>query len=244
MDTHDFDRRAFVGELQVGAAKGVRIGPAVGAAVACVLAVLGAAVLPGLVSHPLGTTPAATGAAGAGSAPGQGAAASNVPASSSYELTYASSLVVGAGAQCCGGSGGAWTATPTGGFPAFTGRAETSVDSTAWYEWSLGEPVGGHRWDQLKVRVWIPSSGAAWVRFTVTTTAGAATNVSSYDVPEQEYQGWYELPATFLVGTPDRRTGSAWVRMTYLRPYSGAAGACGPAGCRTMAAAQIDFRWS
>lgn len=191
MDTHDFDRQAFASGLQVGAAQGVRFGPAIGAGIACVVAVILAAVIPGLVKHPLGTSPATTGPAAQGpAAPGPAAPGSNAPATSSYDLSYANGLIVGPGAQCCASSHGTWTAVASGGFPDFNGGALTSADPNAWYEWSLGRPAGGHRWDQLKIRVWIPASAAAWVRFTVTTTADSATSVSGFDVPEQEYQGW------------------------------------------------------
>jgi hypothetical protein len=134
-----------------------------------------------------------------------------------------------------------------GGYPAFGGPVRTSVDSRAWFEWNLGQPPGGARWDQLKIRVWIPQAQAgAWVRVAVTSTAAGASNVASFDVAEQEYEGWYELPATFTVGTPDRRTGSAWVKMTYLRPYTDQAATqtCADGSCNRMAAAQAEFLWS
>lgn len=243
MDRGEFDPLAFASDLQVDAPRGVRLGPAIGAGIACVLIVLAAAVIPGLIKHPLGT---ASAAASPGAQAPAVPAGPNVPASSSYTLTYSAGLVVGPGAQCCTSSSGTWSPAVSGGFPDFNGPLRTSTDPNAWYEWSLGQPAGGHRWDQLKIRVWIPPSAGAWVRFTVTSTADPASSVTSYDVPEKEYQGWYELPATFVAGTPDRRTGSAWVRMTFLRPYTGAAAdaGCAAGGCRDMAAAQVDFLWS
>ncbi|MCO5971374.1 hypothetical protein [Actinoallomurus soli] len=247
-----------------------RVGPALAAAAAAAVVVVGAAVVPALKKGPLG--PPAAGSTGgvrtganvsAPAAPGGGqaqppaagtqggATPGRVPltgqGASSASLTYANHVIVGPGASCCWTPGGTWSAGGRGGYPAYGGSVRTSADPSAWFEWNLGNPAGGSRWDQVKIRVWIPQTQAgAWVRITVTSTAGGASNVTSFDVAEQEYQGWYELPATFTLGTPDRRTGSAWVRMTYLRPYTDPAAdsACADGSCDRMAAAQAEFLWS
>lgn len=276
------DRYAFA-EVIEGGMRGrgsaLRVGPALAAAMAAVVVVTGAAVIPAMKNGSPGTSPdgartatgvpgqaAPGGAQAGGGLPGQAtiggaqqppaaAPSSGAPAQSpaagqgvaSGSLTYANQVVVGPGASCCWTSGGTWSAGTRGGHPEYGGPVRTSADPSAWFEWNLGDPAGGSRWDQVKIRVWVPQSQAgAWVRITVTSTAGGASNVRSFDVAEQEYQGWYELPATFTLGTPDRRTGSAWVRMTYLRPYTDpAAGAgCADGSCRRFAAAQAEFLWS
>jgi hypothetical protein len=250
------DRKAFAEAMengQQGRRSSLRLGPALAAVAAAMVVVVGAAVIPQLTKNPLGTLPGGPQAAGASAVAGQQAAQGQgqqpvgVQATSAYPLTYASEVVVGPGAACCFSSGGTWAGSATGGYPAQSGEARISSDPAAWFEWDLGQPAVGHRWDQVKVRVWLPSGRAgAWIRLTVTSTAGGAANVAAFDVPEQEYEGWYELPATFTIGTPDQRVGSVWVRMTYLRTYTGPAAdaACANGSCRQMAAAQVQFLWS
>jgi hypothetical protein len=227
----------------------LRLGPAVAAVVLAALAAVGAVVIPQMIHHPgglLGLGQSAPGSqAGQGQPipPGAQGLLPGDPASSSYPLTYGSHLIAGPGAACCFSAGGTWSTRPAGGYPGGSGPVKTSAGPTAWSEWAFGRPSGGHRWDQVKVRVWIPAAGAgAWVRFTVTATAGGASSASTFDVPEQEYEGWYELPATFTIGTPGQRTGSLWVRMTYLRPYPGPG--CADGSCNRMAAAQAELLWS
>lgn len=227
----------------------LRLGPAVAAAVVAALVVVGAVVIPRMVHDPAGllglgqAAPASPGAQGQSLPAGSQGLLPVDAATSSYALTYASHLIVGPGSACCFSSGGTWSTSQTGGYPANGGPVMTSSGHAAWFEWALGQPSGGHRWDQLKIRVWLPAAGAgAWVRLTVTATAGSATSVTAFDLPEQEYEGWYELPATFMIGTPDRRTGSVWLRMTYLRPYPGPG--CADGSCNRMAAAQAEFLWS
>lgn len=262
------DRWAFAETVEDGSQArrpGVRMGPVVGAAAAAVLVVLAVTIVPKVKNNPMGLpqgqTPGAAQtpgngqnlpaqplpAGGQGQSQGQGQAQSTGQTGSSSSLTYANHAIVGPGSACCWTSGGTWTGAASGGYPAYGGPARTSADARGWFEWSLGQPAGGARWDQLKVRVWIPQTQAgAWVRVTVTSTAGGASNVASFDVAEQEYEGWYELPATFTIGTPDRRTGSAWVRMTYLRSYTDQAAnsACADGSCQRMSAAQAEFLWS
>jgi hypothetical protein len=246
----DVRPRTFADAVQVAPPKGgrvIRLGPIIGAAVVCLLVVLFAAVVPTLVKNPLGTSASPTPGA---QSPGTVPAANQSPAArstydSSLPLTYASTLTVGPGAQCCAWATGTWSSIATGGAPDFTGVVHDSTDPGAAQEWALGQPAGGLRWDELKIRVWLPQTGQAWVRITVTTTASGQASVSSYDVLEAQYQGWYELPTTFMIGTPTERTGSAWVKMTYLAPYTGpGAASCGQGGCRRMAAAQVQFLWS
>ncbi|GLY81898.1 hypothetical protein [Actinoallomurus iriomotensis] len=247
------DRWAFAETVESDVRRpGVRLGPALGAAAAAAVVVVAAAVIPQIKKDPLGTArgPATTaGQPAAGQAPaGQASMApQQTPQSGGGDLTYANHAIAGPGGACCSTSGGAWSPAASGGYPEYTGPVRTTTDRNAWYEWNLGRPAGGARWDQIKVRLWIPQAQAgAWVRVTVTSTAGSASNVATFDVAEQEYQGWYELPATFTIGTPDRRTGSAWVKMTYLRPYTdqAAAQACADDSCDRMAAAQAEFLWS
>lgn len=232
-----------------GGRSALRTGPALAAAAVATAVVVGAAVIPQLTRHPLGSpagVPVAPGVGGS-QAPSVQAPPPTVEATSGYPLTFASGTVVGPGTGCCFSAGGRWAESATGGYPDQTGPVRTSTDPAAWSEWSLGQTTAGHRWDQVKVRVWLPSGQAgAWVRFAVTSTAGAGSNVAVFDVPEQEYEGWYELPALFSIGSPERRAGSLWVRMTYLRPYAGPAAdaACADGPCRTMAAAQVQFQWS
>lgn len=246
------DRRAFADAVEQAPQRTgslLRPGPAIAAAVVAAVVVVAAVLVPPLIHNPgalLGV-----GQPGPGGQPGQGQPLSpsgqgllpGNAATSSYALTYGSHLIVGPGSGCCFSAGGAWSTSPAGGYPGGSGPVKTSASPTAWSEWAFGQPSGGHRWDQVKVRVWIPAAGAgAWVRFTVTATAAGATNVSTFDVPEQEYEGWYELPATFMIGTPDQRTGSLWVRMTYLRPYPGPG--CADGSCDRMATAQAELLWS
>jgi hypothetical protein len=254
------DRWAFADTVESGSPArkpGVRLGPAIGAAAAAALVVVAATVIPQIRKDPLGTArgtvpqtpagaPAAQAPAGQTPVAQESPAPQQTPQGGGGSLTYANHAIVGPGGACCSASGGAWTAG-TGGYPAYTGPVRTSADRNAWYEWNLGRPAGGARWDQIKIRLWIPQAQAgAWVRITVTSTAGSASNVATFDVAEQEYQGWYELPATFTIGTPDRRTGSAWVKLTYLRPYTdqAAAQSCADGSCDRMAAAQAEFLWS
>jgi hypothetical protein len=259
-DLEAVDRWAFAETVEDGAQRrsSVRLGPAIGAAAAAVLVVLGATIIPALKNNPLGTSSGqAAGQGGSGqnagaqAAPSQGAGQAQPPAAgptgSSRSLTYANHAIVGPGGACCWSSAGHWSAAASGGYPSYGGPARTSADSRAWFEWNLGQPAGGARWDQMKIGIWIPQSqSGAWVRVTVTATAAGASNVTSFDVAEQEYEGWYELPATFTIGTPDRRTGSAWVKMTYLRPYTdtSAEQTCADGSCARMAAAQAEFLWS
>jgi hypothetical protein len=258
-DLEAVDRWAFAETVERQRRSSVRLGPAIGAAVAAVLVVLGATIIPALKNNPMGTAqgqaPGQSGSgqnAGAQAAPSQGTGQAQQPppagpTGSQRSLTYANRAIVGPGGACCWSSAGHWSAAASGGYPSYGGPARTSADSRAWFEWNLGQPAGGARWDQLKIGVWIPQSqSGAWVRVTVTATAAGASNVTSFDVAEQEYEGWYELPAAFTIGTPDRRTGSAWVKMTYLRPYTDVAGAqtCADGSCGRMAAAQAEFLWS
>jgi hypothetical protein len=265
-DLDAVDRWAFAETVEDGPQRrsSLRLGPAIGAAVAAVLVVLGVTIIPQLKNNPMGLPqgqpPAGQVPGGSGQNAGGQTAAAQAPqggqgqfpgsgqvGSSGSSLTYANHVIVGPGGACCSSSGGTWSAAARGGYPEYGGPARTSADSRAWFEWDLGQPAGGARWDQLKIRVWIPQTQAgAWVRVTVTSTAAGASNVTSFDVAEQEYEGWYELPARFTIGTPDRRTGSAWVRMTYLRAYADtAAGAtCADGSCGRMAAAQTEFLWS
>jgi hypothetical protein len=262
--TQEVDRWAFAETVEDGPGtrrSGVRLGPALGAAAAAVLVVLAVTIIPQVKKNPMGLPqgqPPAGQSPGAGQNTGaQGAPAQAAPGGAQFpsgaqtgapgSLTYANHAIVGPGAACCWSSGGTWSGATSGGYPSYAGPARTAADSRAWFEWDLGQPAGGARWDQMKIRIWIPQSQAgAWVRVTVTSTAGGASNVTSFDVAEQEYEGWYELPATFTVGTPDRRTGSAWVRMTYLRSYTDAAAqqTCADGSCGRMAAGQAEFLWS
>jgi hypothetical protein len=261
------DRWAFAETVEDGSQGRrfpVRLGPAVGAAVVALLIVVGITVVPQLTSGiaggqatGAGQSTTGQGTSGQGTS-GQTGTGQQMPADSgqqptsgqggsSSSLTYANHTIVGPGSACCWTSGGTWSNAANGGYPEYSGPVRTSADPASWFEWNLGQPTGGARWDQVKVRVWLPQSQAgAWVRLTVTTTAAGATNVASFDVAEQEYEGWYELPATFTIGTPDRRTGSAWVKMTYLRPYTdpAARSACADGSCSRIAAAQAEFLWS
>lgn len=246
------ERGDFAEAVESGSARGgrsaLRTGPALTAAAVATIVVVGVAVISQLTRHPAGSPAGVPTAADGGSQrPAVQAPPPTAEATSGYPLTFASGTVVGPGAGCCFSDGGRWAGSATGGYPDQTGPVDTSTDPAAWSQWSLGQTTAGHRWDQVKVRVWLPSGRAgAWVRFTVTSTAGADSNVASFDVPEQEYEGWYELPALFTIGSPDQRAGSLWVRMTYLRPYAGPAAdaACADGPCRTMAAAQVQFLWS
>lgn len=227
----------------------MRLGPAIAAVVVGAIIAVGAVVIPRMIHNPGGMLGLGQSAPGGGAGQGQQLPPSaqgllpGDPATSSNALTYRSHLIVGPGAACCFSVHGTWSTSPAGGYPAGSGPVRTSASPSAWSEWAFGQPSGGHRWDQVKVRVWIPAAGAgAWVRFTVTATVGGASSSSTYNVPEEEYEGWYELPATFTIGTPDQRTGSLWVRMTYLRRYPGPGCAGGP--CDRMAAAQAELLWS
>jgi hypothetical protein len=239
----------------------LRLVPALSAAAVALLVTAAVIVLPTMRHGFGGTMPTGgsnatnPGYAGQG-LPGQGLPGQGYPGGvgaggpsggGSYALTYANQVTVGLAAKCCSTFGGTWPTHTEGGYPDYRGPAAVTNDPAAWFEWNLGQPSGGRRWDQMKLRVWIPRSPAgAWVRYTVTATHEGATDVTTFDVPQQEYQGWYELPGTFSVGSPDQRTGSAWVRMTYLRPYSGPAadGVCRSGGCQQMAAGQVQFMWS
>lgn len=251
------DSRAFADAVEQAPQRPgapLRLGPAIAAAVAAALVAVGAVVIPQLIHNPgglLGLGQPATGGQPGQGQPGQGqpvppsaqGLAPGDPATSSLPLTYGSHLIVGPGAACCFSAGGSWSTTAAGGYPGGSGPVKISASPAAWSEWAFGKPPGGNRWDQVKVRVWIPAAGAgAWVRFTVSATAGGATSISAFDVPEQEYEGWYELPATFTIGTPDQRTGSLWVRMSYLRAYPGPG--CADGSCDRMAAAQAELLWS
>jgi hypothetical protein len=92
----------------------------------------------------------------------------------------------------------------------------------------------------------IPDTQAtASVRYTVATSQASGSEVRTFNVAQQDYQGWYELPAIFSIGTPDRRTGSVWVRMAHQKPADGGPGAQCPGGvCPSMAASQVEFAWS
>jgi hypothetical protein len=158
-------------------------------------------------------------------------------------LTFANQLMVGPGAASGFGQRGQWSGANAGA-PAFKGpdrwvAAGTPAGASASAQWSLGNPSGGQRWDQVRVQAWTPSAHAlAWVRYTVTSTDGTAQSVRTFDVSQQALTGWYTLPADFRIGTPTQRTGTITVRMAYLRPYAGDANGC------QMAAAQMQFEWS
>jgi hypothetical protein len=135
---------------------------------------------------------------------------------------------------------GQWSAA-SGGAPGFAGPDRWSTAAAAASaQWTLGSPGGGRRWDDVRVRAWIPNDHAvAWVRYTVTSTNGGAAAVRTFDVSQRALNGWYTLPAAFRIGTPAQRTGTIAVRMTYLRPDTTMA----TGGCE-MAAAQVRFEWS
>jgi hypothetical protein len=160
-------------------------------------------------------------------------------------VTLTNGLTVGPGAACCFTQSGAWTADEDGGAPGFGGPDRWSRSAGATFQWNLGSPIGGRRWDQVGVQVWIPNHHAgAQVRYAVTSTAAGGQQTQSFDLAQEVVQGWYTLPATFRVGTPTRRTGSLSVSLAYLQPYAAAGGGCPGVGCDQMAAAQVRFLWS
>ncbi|HZU59610.1 MAG TPA: hypothetical protein VE983_01525, partial [Solirubrobacteraceae bacterium] len=161
-------------------------------------------------------------------------------------LTYANHLIVGPGAACCSSATGQWTHNSESGYPNFSGPALWTRSSTATYQWNLGQPTGGRRWDQVQVRVWIANKySGAIVRYTVTATDGGGQQSQSFQVVQPSIRGWYTIPATFSIGTPLQRTGTLSVRLTYVSPYVGPKSPACPTGdCNAMAAAQVEFLWS
>ncbi|HZV51776.1 MAG TPA: hypothetical protein VFD49_18675 [Candidatus Dormibacteraeota bacterium] len=174
--------------------------------------------------------------------------ASPPPASPAADppLTYANHLIVGPGAACCSSGTGQWTRNSESGYPDFSGPALWTRSSTATYQWNLGQPTGGRRWDQVQVRVWIANKySGAIVRYTVTATNGGGQQSQSFQVVQPSIRGWYTIPATFSIGTPFQRTGTLTVRLTYVSPYVGPKSpACPTGNCNAMAAAQVEFLWS
>lgn len=162
--------------------------------------------------------------------------------------TPVKSLVVGPGGPCCATHGDAqgWTFDSRSGAPDFHGEARWTTNVGAWYGWSPDRLGAGRDWDRVGVRVWIPDEYAsARVRYTVTSAAAGTVRTRTFDVSQQARRGWYALPATFSIGTGNRRTGTIDVRMTYLGAYTGPDTAtCTRGRCGAMAAAQVDFRWS
>jgi hypothetical protein len=153
-------------------------------------------------------------------------------------VTFANGVTVGPANACCFASSAGWNAD-TAGAPGSGAGDLWAQGGDASVRWSLGSPSGGHRWDQVRVRTWIPGRHAlAWVRYTVTTTGAGGQSVQTFDVAQAPLNGWYMLPATFRVGTPAQRTGTLTVAMTYLRTAAGMANGC------EMAAAQMRFEWS
>src|SRR5579875_2279734 len=197
------------------------------------------------ISLPAGVTPAA----GPSSTPPPvgGPSTATPTATPLPPVTWAHREWAGPGAGCCYQQGGSWTNGSRGGEPGFSGPIRWTTSTSAWADWSLGNPSGGLRWDEVRVYVWIPNTMAgAWVRYTVTATQGSAQRQYTFDVPQQELQGPYLL-GIFSAGTPTQRTGSIWVHMTYLRPYTGPAAdatCVGGTTCTAMAAAQVQFQWS
>jgi hypothetical protein len=146
-------------------------------------------------------------------------------------LTFANHEAAG----CCLALGGRWHDLAQGGAPGFHGPSAWTANRAATATWNLGSPAGGRRWDSVRVLVWIPSRHAtARVRFTVTATNGQGRAVRTFDVAEPGHAGWLPIPGTFSAGTPTERTGTITVRMSFLRPITGA----------DMAAGQAMFEWS
>jgi hypothetical protein len=205
----------------------LRIGTMVAVTAVCLLAVAGTSAL-------ASRTPAR---------PVAGVKAPAPVAMATPALTFANQLMVGPGVAPGFMQSGQWSGG-SGGAPAYKGpgrwiAAGTPTGASASAQWSLGNPSGGQRWDQVRVHAWIPNAHAlAWVRYTVTSTEGTAQSVQSFDVSQQALNGWYALPVNFRIGTSTQRTGTITVRMTYLRSYAGDANGC------QMAAAQMQFEWS
>ena len=243
------DRRVLLEALvsSQDRAGSVRFGAVLCATLVCLVASVAVALFP--TARDLQRRNAATlgAAAAAGrSAPETSPAAPSAGSASLPAVTHVNRQLTGPGSACCWAKGGDWESVPHGGYPDFRTPAASSTDPNAWFEWSLGAPTGGRRWDRLKIRVWIPDTQAsASVRYTVTTSQANGSEVRSFDVAQQDYQGWYELAAIFSIGTPDRRTGSVWVRVTYPHPADGSSAAQCPGGfCPSMAASQVEFAWS
>jgi hypothetical protein len=150
-------------------------------------------------------------------------------------------LTVGPGSAGGFGQFGQWNAED-GGAPGFVGPSRWVFGGEGVAaRWSLGSPAGGRGWDQVRVLAWIPDAHAlAWVRYAVTSTEAGVATVRTFDVSQQALNGWYQLPASFAIGSATERTGSITVDMTYLRPYAPTAA---NGGCE-MAAAQVQFVWS
>jgi hypothetical protein len=146
-------------------------------------------------------------------------------------LTFANREVVG----CCLALGGRWHDLDVGGQPGFRGPSAWTASHAATASWNLGSPAAGRRWDSVRVLVWIPNRhGRARVQFTITATSGQERAVRTFDVAEQGRAGWLTIPGTFSAGTTTERTGTITVRMSFLRPFTGA----------NMAAGQAMFEWS
>jgi hypothetical protein len=186
-----------------------------------------AAMMPAATPTPAAATPTAP--------PAMVAAATVRPAQ-----MPATQLTVGPGMASGFAQTGQWTAG-AGGSPGFTGPDLWVSNGGGTARWSLGNPNGGHGWDQVRVMAWIPNMhGLAWVRYTVTSTSMGVATVRIFDVSQEALNGWYTLPATFAIGTAAQRTGTITVGLTYLRPYPPTANS---GGCE-MAAAQMRFVWS
>jgi hypothetical protein len=146
-------------------------------------------------------------------------------------LTFAHHEVLG----CCLALGGVWHELALGGQPGFRGPSAWTAGRAATATWNLGRPAGGHRWDSVRVLVWIPDRHAgSRVRFTITATSGLERTLRTFDVAERGHAGWLTIPGTFSAGTPTERTGTITVRMAFRRPFTGA----------DMAAGQAMFEWS
>ena len=236
----DRGSRAFVAAVEGRRERGrapaerPRLGALVAATALCAAVVLGAAAWPALVSNAQGGSRARV--------------ETKVTPAAQAPVTFAHQLIAGPGAGSSFGLGGQWNALSQGGYPGFRGASEWTTSSTSTAAWSLGPTSGGTRWDAVRVQVWVPGQHAgAWVRYTVTATAGNATQSRSFDLAQQTASGWVTVPGTFAVGTPTQRTGAIGVRMTYLQPYAGPAAdaTCTSAGaCPAMAAGQVAFQWS
>jgi hypothetical protein len=166
-------------------------------------------------------------------------------------VTWVHTEVTGPGGVCCSASSGTWNFHDGGGAPGTPGFYWTSdtVDKSAQYDWSLGNPSGGLRWDRVRVRVWIPGSYAgATVKYTVTTTYNGNRRVSSMQLTQDRYgtprAEWVSL-GVFSIGTATKRLGSIWVHLSYVSSYYNPNDAACPNGnCSAMAAAQVQFAWS
>ena len=173
-----------------------------------------------------------------------GVAASSAP----QPLTFSESEEVGPGsATCCSAQTGAWSQFSSGGADDGTGPVlyhlgGATSDPGEQFDWSLGNPTAGSRWDQVRVYVWIPTHMAgAHVVYSIRDLHGTV------QVPliQETHSGWYFL-GTFAAGIPGNRSSSVWVTMTYAGTYwpSASEPGCGAAGCDAWAASRVRFAWS